>query len=182
MEDADASSCEPPSPAGSEALPGSGSGTRHAPAEIIDASRRLSDRQVEWLTNQVNRAIDALGCRGEVRVRVVGDDEMARTHQRYAGMGGTTDVLTFDLGEGSAARTRELDVDVFVCVDEASRQASERGHEVERELLLYVLHGVLHCLGHDDHDEASAAAMHAREDEVLERIGVGATFGGVERG
>lgn len=182
MEDADASSCEPPSPAGSGGLPGSGPGTRHAPAEVIDASGMLSDRQVDWLTNRIGEALEAIGCKGEVRVRVVGDVEMARMHERHAGTAGTTDVLTFDLGEDSAVRTGELDVDVLVCVDEASRQASERGHGVERELLLYVVHGVLHCLGYDDHDEASAAAMHAREDEVLEQIGVGATFGGQERG
>jgi len=42
--------------------------------------------------------------------------------------------------------------------------------------LLYVVHGVLHCLGHDDHDEAGYASMHALEDRVLYAIGVGATF------
>src|SRR6185369_8183115 len=97
-------------------------------------------------------------------VRVVGDEEMAAAHQRFSGVAGTTDVLTFDLTEAGGA----LDVDLLVCFDEASRQAASRGHGVERELLLYVVHGVLHCLGHDDHEEAAAARMHAEEDRVLE--------------
>jgi probable rRNA maturation factor len=107
-----------------------------------------------------------------VRARVVGDVEIARAHVSHLGEPGTTDVITFDLSEGP-----ELDVDLLVCVDEACRQASARGHSVERELLLYVVHGVLHCMGFDDHDEAGALAMHRREDEVLSAIGVGRTFG-----
>ena len=113
---------------------------------------------------------------GEVRVRVVGDQEMAAAHERYSGVAGTTDVLTFNLAEAGDG----LDVDVLVCMDEAERQAGRRGHAVERELLLYVIHGVLHCLGHDDHDEAAAARMHAEEDRVLEAVGVGATYGRME--
>ena len=46
------------------------------------------------------------------------------------------------------------------------------GHRVERELLLYCVHGLLHCLGHDDHDEAGWRAMHAREDEIERTLDV----------
>lgn len=125
-----------------------------------------------WLVEHARAAVGHLGAAGEVRVRVVNDAQMAAAHERYSGIPGTTDVLTFDL----AGEPGVLDVDILVCVDEARRQAAARGHSVERELLLYVVHGVLHCLGHDDHDEAGAAAMHAREDEILGAIGVGATY------
>lgn len=67
-------------------------------------------------------------------------------------------------------------VDIVVCLDEAKRQASAAGHRVEQELLLYALHGVLHCVGYDDHDERAYELMHEVEDRVLEAIGVGATF------
>jgi ssRNA-specific RNase YbeY (16S rRNA maturation enzyme) len=43
-------------------------------------------------------------------------------------------------------------------------------------LLLYVVHALLHCLGHDDHEEQAAEAMHRMEDAVLESIGVGPVF------
>lgn len=101
---------------------------------------------------------------------------MAAAHEQYSGIAGTTDVLTFDLAEGGSARGAALDVDILVCVDEARRQGTDRGHEVERELLLYILHGVLHCLGHDDHDDDAFERMHAEEDRILTAIGVGPTF------
>lgn len=138
---------------------------------------RMDGSGIAWIIEHARLACLALDLTGELRVRVVGDAEMASTHRAYLDDPTTTDVMTFDLREGGASRDRVLDVDVHVCIDEAQRHARLHGHPVERELLLYIIHGVLHCLGHDDHDEAGFAAMHALEDDILERIGVGATFG-----
>lgn len=138
---------------------------------------------------------------GEIRVRLLNDSEMAAAHVEYCEIEGTTDVLTFDMSEvqsheaqtqgttesgdprspssnpsASEDRIPVLDVDILACVDEAARQAAGRGHSVEHELLLYILHGTLHCLGHDDHDEHSHSTMHAAEDRVLEAAGFGAIY------
>ncbi len=152
-----------------------------------DGTGRISAETLDWLAEQMTASVAWLWARagshprptpdgGEVRVRVVGDAEMSAAHLRYAKVPGTTDVLTFDLSEGESG-SRALDADIVVCVDEAERQARERGHDPRRELLLYAVHGLLHCLGHDDHDAASYERMHRLEDEVLTAIGVGAVFG-----
>lgn len=138
--------------------------------DVIDDTGTLRDGDV--LRDAIGRAMSHLGCTGSLRVRLVDDDEMSEAHQRWSGISGTTDVLTFDLGTDG----RTLDVDLIVCVDEAARQARSRGHEAWREMLLYVVHGVLHCLGHDDHDPADAKRMHGVEDSTLEAIGVGRTY------
>lgn len=109
-------------------------------------------------------------------MRVVDDAQMAEAHERWGGVPGTTDVLTFDLRDGRAAHDGEIDADVLVCVDEARRQAEARGLAVVHELLLYVLHAMLHCMGYDDHDDEDFRAMHEREDAVLREIGVGDVF------
>lgn len=143
---------------------------------------RLAHADRTWVAQRGTAALERLGAVGEVRARLVEDAEMAAAHERHCGVPGTTDVITFDLTDGGSASAASLDVDLLVCVDEAERQARARGHELKQEVLLYVVHGVLHCLGHDDHDEADAAAMHAREDEILSAIGVGATFASGEAG
>jgi probable rRNA maturation factor len=128
----------------------------------------------ERLVNEAGRGVcDA----GMVRVRVVADEEMASAHERFCGVKGTTDVITFDLAQGESEHGAALDVDLIVCVDEAIRQAKGRGHSIETELALYTLHGVLHALGYDDLDDASFERMHAREDEVFRLLGLGAAFG-----
>jgi len=146
--------------------------------DLIDAEGSLPACDIAWIRRHAESAVLALGCTGEARVRFVGDDEMSSAHERHTGVAGTTDVLTFDLRDEAAQSDSpiDLDVDIMVCVDEAQRRSDELGHGARRELLLYFVHGVLHCLGYDDHDDDSYERMHAAEDELLKRIGVGRTF------
>lgn len=147
---------------------------------------------VAWIQRSLCRALEALNLQsGSVRIRVVEDAEMADLHRRYSGLNSTTDVLTFDLLDHDSDEEDVpvddkgdplvVDVDIVVCVDEARRQAATRSHDVEAELVLYGLHGMLHCLGYDDHEEDEYVAMHAREDEILKAIGIGAVFRGEHR-
>ncbi|MFO0857592.1 MAG: rRNA maturation RNase YbeY [Phycisphaerales bacterium] len=161
--------------------------------ELTDATNRLTKAQMNWLAEQCTRALHTLRCAGSLRVRVIDDVEMAKAHEEFAGVPGTTDVLTFDMTDPDDAdqitkplenlklldqnkSQNTVDTDIMICLDEAIRQASQRGYDFPRELLLYVVHGLLHCLGHDDHEEQDAALMHRVEDAVLEAIGVGAVF------
>ena len=127
-----------------------------------------------WLDVQLTRITALAGVSaGELGVTVVGDDRMASLHQQYKDVTGTTDVLTFDLREDV---DEPIEGDIVVCLDEARRQAGDHGHGVREETLLYAVHGLLHLLGEDDHDEAAAARMHRREDELLERAGIGRVY------
>lgn len=167
--------------------------------ELLDATRRLPRDSIGWIVQHVKKAMHHLGCGGEVRIKVVDDAEMAAAHEEFAGVPGTTDVLTFDmtdreeLGEPPEIDLQSsrltgmfgIDTDILVCLDEANRQSGPPGTPmeggggglaVERELLLYVIHGILHCLGMDDHEEPAFEAMHKVEDGVLKAIGVGPVF------
>jgi len=111
-------------------------------------------------------------------IEIVNDVEMGALHQQYLNLPTTTDVLTFDLrddittsNEGSA-----VILDTVICADEAERRAIELGHSTDHELLLYCIHSLLHVQGYDDRTKAGAARMHAREDALLEALGVGAVY------
>ena len=109
-----------------------------------------------------------------VDVTVVDDDEMRALNQAHRHVAETTDVLAFECSDPG----RPMEADIVVCAGEAARRAAELGHSIERELLLYALHGALHCAGFDDQTENGFAAMHAEEDRILAAIGVGPTFDG----
>lgn len=113
---------------------------------------------------------------GSLSIAVVGRRAMATLHTRYAGAPGATDVLAFDLGSDRRAAT--LDAEIVVCADVARRAARRRGGApaVYAELALYVVHGVLHVAGYDDHTPTGFARMHAREDDLLTECGLGAVF------
>ena len=135
-----------------------------------------------WLLDRLTAAAAWLGAEVEaVAVRGVDDAEMARLHEQFSGVAGTTDVLTFDHhtdDDDDAAAPARLSGDIAVCVDVAERSASARGHAPREELLLYAVHGLLHLLGENDTTPEAYERMHAREDAVLEAIGVGAVFRG----
>ncbi len=161
-----------PKPGGGSAAP--------AVVDVADGTGRCAEADIAWVKSKLEAAMHVLDVRGTLRVRIVGDDEMAKAHAEFLEIDGTTDVLTFDLREDPLDPV--LDVDILACLDEATRQATRRGHEPRAEILLYGVHGLLHCLGHDDHDEAAAARMHAEEDRVLTRLGLGAVYAREERG
>ena len=110
---------------------------------------------------------------------VVDGETMARLHEQFLGQAGPTDVLTFELEHDANGRVTEGEV--VVCLPVAAEQAARRGHAVERELLLYAVHGLLHLGGHDDLDDAGYARMHDKEDEILAALGVGTVFAREER-
>jgi probable rRNA maturation factor len=139
---------------------------------LCDQTQRLAPAALAWLEEKATRAIATLKTPGELSIRIVSDDEMAKAHDAHKGVPGTTDVLTFDLSDNN----HTLDVDLLVCLDEAIRQSAARNHTPEQELLLYIVHGLLHCTGHNDHDEQHAQIMHEAEDTILTTIGVDATY------
>jgi len=57
--------------------------------------------------------------------------------------------------------------DIVISLDTAARQAPEHGHSLEQELLFLASHGLLHLVGWDHPDDASLAAMLARQGDLL---------------
>lgn len=122
---------------------------------------------------------------------LVNDGEIAALNADWRGKAGPTDVLAFaaqDEGlddappmpmpiwadaaaEASSGDGREpLELgDIVISVQTAARQAREHGHSLGRELLFLASHGLLHLLGWDHPDEASLAAMLARQEALLAR-------------
>jgi probable rRNA maturation factor len=115
----------------------------------------------------------------ELSLALVGDRRMSALHEEFMNVAGPTDVLTFPLDVD--ARGRALAGEVVVCVPEARRQSKLRNVPVERELLLYALHGLLHLCGYDDRTGADFRAMHRAEDQILTRLGVGPVFAPPDR-
>jgi len=110
----------------------------------------------------------------ELSLALVGDARMSMLHQQFMDVVGPTDVLTFPLEFDK--RKRVISGEVVICVPEAMRQARARKLSVDRELLLYALHGMLHLCGFDDRTEAAFQKMHRMEDDILIKLGLGPVF------
>jgi len=125
--------------------------------------------RIEQLARLVCRRFSV--SKGVVGVVIVDDSTFRRLNREFLDRDGTSDCLSFDLSDESQ-RCLEVIVNGQVAID----QARARGHEIEAEIALYTVHGLLHQLGFDDGDEPSAAQMHAMEDEILTEQGYGRVY------
>ncbi|HZV06319.1 MAG TPA: rRNA maturation RNase YbeY [Gemmataceae bacterium] len=105
----------------------------------------------------------------EISLAFVDNPTIHRLNQRYLQHDEPTDVLSFPLSEPRASK---LAGELVLGVEVAAEQAASRGHDVQAELALYVIHGLLHLCGYDDHDDADRAAMRQRERHYLRQLGL----------
>ncbi len=123
------------------------------PQEIVAVDRKRV-REV------VRTVLDGEGVAdAEISVAFVDNPTIHTLNKRYLDHDEPTDVLSFPLSEPGAKR---LAGELVVGAEVAQAQAGERGHDVQQELALYVIHGLLHLCGYDDKDDESAAVMRAR--------------------
>ncbi len=118
----------------------------------------------------------------ELGIQLVEAKAMARVNWQFLQHEGSTDVITFDYletgragsplpADGAHGVTRPtLHGELFICVDDAVRQAKEFGTSWEAEVVRYVVHGVLHLLGYDDLKPAGRRVMKREENRLVRRL------------
>jgi probable rRNA maturation factor len=110
----------------------------------------------------------------EIGINLVGAREMTLVNETFLKHTGSTDVITFDYGENARlARTLappKLSGEIFISVDDAIRQAKEFKTSWQSEIVRYVVHGVLHLLGHDDRRIAVRRKMKRGENRLSRKL------------
>lgn len=136
--------------------------------ELAAAPEGLADDVVDlfWLERLAERAwVHCLECKkvdeasiqalDEIEITLLTDDEIARVHEEFLNDATPTDVITFCHGE------------ILISLDTAQRQALVHGQSIAAETGLYLVHGLLHLMGWDDHDEVEAARMAELQASIL---------------
>ena len=112
-----------------------------------------------------------LHIKGAVTVKIAAADEVRELNKKYRRHDCATDVLSFPMAEklpdGFYAG------DIVICWNLAEEQARENNHSMHKELLLLMIHGLLHLHGYDHEKDKGEMlvlqqqlfAMHAGELE-----------------
>jgi len=103
----------------------------------------------------------------ELDIHVVNAAEITRLNEDYVRHKGITDVVTFDYASLENLRVHG---EVFICLDEAARQAKKFRVPWQEELIRYAVHGILHLCGFDDQKQADRRKMKKAEDASLEHL------------
>ncbi|MEO8493800.1 MAG: rRNA maturation RNase YbeY [Planctomycetota bacterium] len=105
--------------------------------------------------------------RADVSVAIVDDATIQGLNRKYLQHDYATDVLSFLLSQPG----EPLEGEIIVSADTAAREAIRFGWNKEDELLLYLIHGTLHLIGHHDASDPERAAMRSKERQYLARLG-----------
>ena len=144
---------------------------------IVDVSDRQKLLRVSGpgLERLVRKALAVEGVeQAEIGIVLVDDRRIAAVHRRWLGVPGPTDVITFDLSAGAAGppQAAVLTGDIVVSTETARRMACVVGWTPRQELAYYIVHGILHLTGYDDHTAAGRRSMRARERAVMKACGL----------
>jgi probable rRNA maturation factor len=124
----------------------------------LPALGEFAERALTDCLSLTARKSSVLAGLSEVNVVLLSDRRMATIHRRFLNESGPTDVITFQHGE------------IFVSTETAKRQARRFGTSLDRELRLYIAHGLLHLRGYDDKTPAGAAKMKRVQEALVAKV------------
>jgi probable rRNA maturation factor len=105
-----------------------------------------------------------------VSILITDNAHIQELNHRYRGIDTPTDVLAFESDFLDPDLENRYLGDVVISFPRAKSQAESRGHDVESELQLLTVHGVLHLLGYDHNSEAKKSEMWSIQSEILKML------------
>lgn len=101
----------------------------------------------------------------ELGIHLVAAREMTLLNETFLHHTGSTDVITFNHAEENS--TDSIHGEIFICLDDAVKQADAFRTTWQSELARYVIHGVLHLRGFDDLTPSKRRVMKREENRLL---------------
>src|SRR3989338_716106 len=89
----------------------------------------------------------------------VTNQKIKALNKKYLGRNYATDVLSFDLRE----RPKAMSAEIVISVDAAKHNCKVFKTTLGEEIVLYIIHGLLHLLGYDDGTKKDIAKMRKKE-------------------
>ena len=140
--------------------------------DIINESDQKVDEQ--RLVGLATFALDWLRIHpsAELSILLVDETAMSAYHEKFMGLPGPTDVLSFPMDElrvpadGQTPPTGVLG-DIVLCPAVTARQAPENGRTSDGEAEYLLIHGLLHLLGHDHAEPEEKRIMFGLNDEII---------------
>ncbi len=115
----------------------------------------------------VKEVLDGEGKDATLSFAFVDNAEIKRLNKRYFDSDDVTDVIAFPLGN----KKNVIIGEIIVSVETAVETAGNGRVNIEGEILLYVVHGLLHLLGYSDESREEAMIMHEKESSILKKLG-----------
>ncbi len=124
--------------------------------DFIFRAKTLTSRWLKLVAESEIRRI------GDISIIFCSDNYILDVNQKYLQHDYFTDIITFDYCEGE-----RLSGDLFISVDSVYENSLEYGTDFNEELNRVIVHGLLHLIGYDDHNDEDISQMRAKENYYL---------------
>ena len=107
----------------------------------------------------------------ELSILFVGKQRIRTLNKRFRKKDRPTDVLAFSMRQGRGAFLHpQILGDVVICPQIAQAAAKIYQTYTEKEILLYLIHGILHLLGYCDKSQAARLRMEKEQLRILKKL------------
>jgi len=147
--------------------------------EELDAS--IDEGRLITVAEKVLAALDTHPST-ELGLVIATQERIIELNRQYLGRDRPTDVISFSMLPPEQAEDTDTPEfiappdgifhagEAVISYPQAVLQAEERGHSVDKEMTILVIHGILHLFGYDDEEPANKKLMREKESEVLQYI------------
>lgn len=111
---------------------------------------------------------------GSVTIVLAEDDRVRALNREFRGVDSVTDILSFPALPHGIDAEEAGPGDLVVALPWTFRQAQLAGHEPAQDLMLLMVHGTLHLLGHRHDTGRERSVMWAAQAQVLDALGLSA--------
>lgn len=141
-----------------EILVGNHQNITEIPESWLTALEEAANEAADLVLAQAGSVDTPLAHLATLEVALVDDATSARVHLDFMNIEGPTDVITFHHGE------------IVISTEVASRQAADYGEPLGREILRYLVHGLLHLAGYEDEKTDQSAAMESVQESIVAKL------------
>jgi rRNA maturation RNase YbeY len=136
-----------------------------------DTDFKLTRQKVlkDWIKKVLN--IHSLKV-GDINYLFTNDEEVLNVNREFLGHDYYTDIITFDTSDYDPMQDsgNRISADIVISIDTVRANAQEYGSTFEEELHRVIIHGILHLVGYDDHNDEDRTEMRDQENSALELL------------
>ena len=108
-------------------------------------------------------------------VDIVSPAQIKKINKQYRKIDKVTDVISFANRDAITIFTPLLG-EIFICLDQAKKQAKQYKHSLQRELTFLFTHGLLHLLGYDHMNKKDEKVMLDITNKIIANAGISSKY------
>lgn len=139
---------------------------RNLSTQALPISYGAAKKLIRKIFQTLSDHVDRVGQQGQqewsLGIAFLNDKQIKGLNQKYLKANRPTDVLAFNYGQNTA--------DLAISLESAKRNAGLYKTSFQKELIRYIIHGILHLYGYDDRNPEEKKIMFKRQEEIFKKI------------